>query len=160
MATLLLDRGAEVNFQAKNNITPLHVAAKWGRNGMAVRLIQAGAQVDCKTRDGLTPLHCASRSGHASVVDTLLMSGSNFSAKTRVSCTKRNTFHCLRKLAARALLHLRSLFLQNGLSALHMTAQDDHVECARLLTHAGANVDDITVVSSRLCRSPTVLIGA
>lgn len=28
-----------------------------------------------------------------------------------------------------------------------MTAQDDHVECARLLTHAGANVDDITVVS-------------
>lgn len=71
-------------FLIQNNITPLHVASKWGNQGVAERLITAGAELDCRTRDGLTPLHCAARSGHDTVVQLLLSAGAHISAKTRV----------------------------------------------------------------------------
>lgn len=71
-----------------------------------------------KNQDGLTPLHCAARSGHEGVVDLLLDKGAPISAKTK-----------------------------NGLAALHMSSQGDHVESARTLIHHKAPVDDVTVVS-------------
>lgn len=69
----------------QNNVTPLHVASKWGNSAVVERLLAAGAQIECFTRDGLTPLHCAARSGHAQVIQLLLNAGANYSAKTRVS---------------------------------------------------------------------------
>ncbi len=36
---------------------------------------------------------------------------------------------------------------QNGLSPLHMSAQGDHVECARQLLQHKAPIDEVTVVS-------------
>lgn len=69
----------------QNNITPLHVAAKWGRIDMVKLLLDNGALFDSRTRDGLTPLHCAARSGHNSVCTMLIDAGCNPSAKTRVS---------------------------------------------------------------------------
>lgn len=73
-----------MNYAARHNITPLHVAAKWGRAGLVTMLIAHGAVLDCKTRDLLTPLHCAARSGHDQVVDTLIEKGANIVAKTKV----------------------------------------------------------------------------
>ena len=35
--------------------------------------------------------------------------------------------------------------LQNGLTPLHMAAQGDHVDCARLLLYHKASVDDVTM---------------
>uniref|UniRef100_A0A1I8JAN9 ANK_REP_REGION domain-containing protein n=1 Tax=Macrostomum lignano TaxID=282301 RepID=A0A1I8JAN9_9PLAT len=101
---------------ARNNITPLHVAAKWGMLPVVQKLLEHGAEVDCKTRDGLTPLHCASRSGQYAVVDQLLGSNASFGLKSR-----------------------------SGLSPLHMATQGDHVDCARLLLTRGANLDDTTI---------------
>lgn len=69
----------------QHNITPLHVAAKWGRNNMVTLLLDKGASIIAKTRDGLTPLHCAARSGHEQVVDTLLQRHAPITAKTKVS---------------------------------------------------------------------------
>lgn len=74
---------ANVNLQ--HNITPLHVAAKWGRNNMVILLLDKGASIIAKTRDGLTPLHCAARSGHEQVVDTLLQRHAPITAKTKVN---------------------------------------------------------------------------
>ena len=45
----------------QHNITPLHVAAKWGKSNMVGLLLDKGANLEAKTRDGLTPLHCAAR---------------------------------------------------------------------------------------------------
>ena len=45
----------------QHNITPLHVAAKWGKANMVSLLLDKGANLEAKTRDGLTPLHCAAR---------------------------------------------------------------------------------------------------
>lgn len=73
-----------MNYAAKHNITPLHVAAKWGKTNMVALLLENGATIDSKTRDGLTPLHCAARSGHEQVVDMLLERGAPISSKTKV----------------------------------------------------------------------------
>ncbi|KAM9856983.1 uncharacterized protein ank2a [Aulostomus maculatus] len=116
VSTLLLNRGAAVDFTARNGITPLHVASKRGNTNMVVLLMDRGAQIDAKTRDGLTPLHCAARSGHDPAVELLLERGAPILARTK-----------------------------NGLSPLHMSAQGDHVECVKLLLQHKAPVDDVTL---------------
>ncbi|XP_026868914.2 ankyrin-2b isoform X3 [Electrophorus electricus] len=116
VATLLLNRGAAVDFTARNGITPLHVASKRGNTNMVRLLLDRGAQIDAKTRDGLTPLHCAARSGHDTAVELLLERGAPILARTK-----------------------------NGLSPLHMAAQGDHVECVKHLLHHKAPVDDVTL---------------
>lgn len=72
-------------FFKQHQITPLHVASKWGKGNMVSLLIDKGANYEAKTRDGLTPLHCAARSGHDTVVDMLLEKGAPITSKTKVS---------------------------------------------------------------------------
>ena len=105
-------------FNLQNNITPLHVSAKWGRTNMVNLLLDSGADHSCTTRDGLTPLHCGARSGHDQVVDILLEKGAPVTVKTK-----------------------------NGLTPLHMAAQGDHADCARILLYHKAPIDEVTVVS-------------
>ncbi|XP_051918134.1 ankyrin-2-like isoform X23 [Hippocampus zosterae] len=116
VATLLLNRGAAVDFLARNGITPLHVASKRGNTNMVCLLLDRGAQIDAKTRDGLTPLHCAARSGHETAVELLLERGAPLLARTK-----------------------------NGLSPLHMAAQGDHVECVKHLLQHKAPIGDVTL---------------
>ncbi|XP_077598400.1 ankyrin-2-like [Stigmatopora nigra] len=116
VATLLLNRGAAVDFLARNGITPLHVASKRGNTNMVCLLLDRGSQIDAKTRDGLTPLHCAARSGHDTAVELLLEKGAPLLARTK-----------------------------NGLSPLHMAAQGDHVECVKHLLQHKAPIGDVTL---------------
>ncbi|XP_036790223.1 ankyrin-2 isoform X3 [Oncorhynchus mykiss] len=116
VSTLLLNRGAAIDFTARNGITPLHVASKRGNTNMVALLLDRGAQIDAKTRDGLTPLHCAARSGHDPAIELLLERGAPILARTK-----------------------------NGLSPLHMSAQGDHVECVKHLLQHKAPVDDVTL---------------
>nr|XP_021335910.1 ankyrin-3 isoform X12 [Danio rerio] len=115
VATLLLNRGAAVDFKARNDITPLHVASKRGNANMVRLLLERGARIDARTKDGLTPLHCGARSGHEQVVEMLLDRGAPILSKTK-----------------------------NGLSPLHMATQGDHLNCVQLLIHHEVPVDDVT----------------
>ncbi|XP_026170833.1 ankyrin-3-like isoform X8 [Mastacembelus armatus] len=115
VATLLLNRGAAVDFRARNDITPLHVASKRGNSNMVRLLLERGAKIDARTKDGLTPLHCGARSGHEQVVEMLLDRGAPILSKTK-----------------------------NGLSPLHMATQGDHLNCVQLLLHHDVPVDDVT----------------
>ncbi|XP_058476350.1 ankyrin-3-like isoform X7 [Solea solea] len=115
VATLLLNRGAAVDFKARNDITPLHVASKRGNSNMVRLLLERGAKIDARTKDGLTPLHCGARSGHEQVVEMLLDRGAPIMSKTK-----------------------------NGLSPLHMATQGDHLNCVQLLLHHEVPVDDVT----------------
>nr|XP_020472182.1 ankyrin-3-like isoform X16 [Monopterus albus] len=115
VATLLLNRGAAVDFKARNDITPLHVASKRGNTNMVRLLLERGAKIDGRTKDGLTPLHCGARSGHEQVVEMLLDRGAPILSKTK-----------------------------NGLSPLHMATQGDHLNCVQLLLHHEVPVDDVT----------------
>ncbi|KAM4715927.1 uncharacterized protein FYW61_018652 isoform 6-T8 [Anableps anableps] len=115
VSTLLLNRGAAVDFKARNDITPLHVASKRGNTNMVRLLLERGAKIDARTKDGLTPLHCGARSGHEQVVEMLLNRGAPIMSKTK-----------------------------NGLSPLHMATQGDHLNCVQLLLHYEVPVDDVT----------------
>ncbi|XP_061915145.1 ankyrin-3-like isoform X22 [Entelurus aequoreus] len=115
VATLLLNRGAAVDFMARNDITPLHVASKRGNSNMVKLLLDRGSKIEAKTKDGLTPLHCGARSGHAQVVEILLDRGAPVLSKTK-----------------------------NGLSALHMATQGDHLNCVQFLLQHDVPVDDVT----------------
>ncbi|XP_034426417.1 ankyrin-3-like isoform X6 [Hippoglossus hippoglossus] len=115
VATLLLNRGAAVDFKARNDITPMHVASKRGNGNMVRLLLERGAKIDARTKDGLTPLHCGARSGHEQVVEMLLDRGAPILSKTK-----------------------------NGLSPLHMATQGDHLNCVQLLLHHEVPVDDVT----------------
>ncbi|XP_063817860.1 ankyrin-3 isoform X20 [Pseudophryne corroboree] len=115
VATLLISRGAAVDFTARNDITPLHVASKRGNGNMVKLLLDRGSKIDAKTRDGLTPLHCGARSGHEQVVEMLLDRGAPILSKTK-----------------------------NGLSPLHMATQGDHLNCVQLLLLHNVPVDDVT----------------
>ncbi|XP_071250904.1 ankyrin-3-like isoform X28 [Salvelinus alpinus] len=115
VATLLLNRGASVDFKARNDITPLHVAAKRGNGNMVKVLLERGGKIDARTKDGLTPLHCGARSGHEQVLEMLLDRGAPILSKTK-----------------------------NGLSPLHMATQGDHLNCVQLLLHHEVPVDDVT----------------
>ncbi|KAH8865544.1 Ankyrin-3 [Schistosoma japonicum] len=118
-ANLLLNNSEiNVDHTSTNYVTPLHVAAKWGKNKIIEELILAGAEVNPRTRDGLTPLHCASRAGQADTVEYLLKRGADQFLKTK-----------------------------NDLTPLHMAAQCVHESVIRLLLKSGLNPNDVTMVS-------------
>ena len=52
----LLKNGAQVDRQAKNESSPLHFAALYGRSEIARRLIENGAESHIRRNDGITPL--------------------------------------------------------------------------------------------------------
>ena len=75
-ATLLLDRGADI--EARNNWgrTPLLIVAReTGNAEMAALLIDAGAEVNVRDRGGESPLDLAAWRGFAELVDLLLDEG-------------------------------------------------------------------------------------
>ena len=54
MAGLLLERGADVNWIAKNGLTALHLTAQEDAVAVASVLVKNGAQIDPKTKVGFT----------------------------------------------------------------------------------------------------------
>lgn len=60
----LLGRGAEVNARAPNGSTPLMMAAREGREGIAVRLLQAGADPALRSEWDLDALAMAERNNN------------------------------------------------------------------------------------------------
>ncbi|KAL2078409.1 hypothetical protein ACEWY4_026094 [Coilia grayii] len=127
VATLLLNRGAAVDFKARNDITPLHVASKRGNANMVRLLLERGARIDAKTKDGLTPLHCAARSGHEQVVRMLLERGLPSCPKPRADFARI----------------MDTVVWQRAVSAAYGT-QGDHLNCVQLLLHHDVPVDDVT----------------
>ncbi|CAD5124319.1 DgyrCDS12608 [Dimorphilus gyrociliatus] len=113
---MLIERGANLDYRAKNNICPLHVASKWNRAGMVKLLLDNGADISSSTKDLLTALHCSSRSGHSSVVELLLEFNAPVDARTR-----------------------------NKLTPLHMAAQGNHYDTGRLLIFKGAPIEEVTI---------------
>jgi ankyrin len=65
---LLAEKGANVNNQDKNGMTPLHIASRSGAVDIVRVLLEREAQVDMTSYDGKTPLHVAVQAGHLNVV--------------------------------------------------------------------------------------------
>ena len=73
----LLDCGADVNAQDRNNWTPLYLAAWNGRVDFSEMLLDHGAAINARAGNGETPLYKASEKGHVDVVRLLLEHGAD-----------------------------------------------------------------------------------
>jgi cytohesin len=60
--------------------TPLHTAARYGREDLAAQLIAAGADVEAQNMMQERPLHTSATNGHPAVVQVLLARGANANA--------------------------------------------------------------------------------
>ena len=60
--------------------TPLHTAARFGREELAVQLIVAGADIEAQNVMQERPLHTAATNGHPAVVQVLLARGADVNA--------------------------------------------------------------------------------
>ncbi|XP_019517631.1 PREDICTED: ankyrin repeat and SOCS box protein 3 [Hipposideros armiger] len=72
---LLLKKGANKECQDDFGITPLFVAAQYGKLESLSILISSGANVNCQALDKATPLFIAAQEGHTRCVELLLSSG-------------------------------------------------------------------------------------
>ena len=74
---LLTDPQVLVNLADKNNVTPLHLAAAFGRVDLTATLIQASADVNAPDSRNATPLHYATYGGTPEIVTLLLEAGAD-----------------------------------------------------------------------------------
>ena len=81
LVRLLLDRGANVDSEDKERLTPLHLTASDGYTGIVRLLLNHDADRDAEDKEGWTPLHLASSDGHAITVRLLLNRGARLKNK-------------------------------------------------------------------------------
>ncbi|KAM8942022.1 ankyrin repeat and SOCS box protein 3 isoform 3-T6 [Lycaon pictus] len=74
---LLLKKGANKECQDDFGITPLFVAAQYGKLESLSILISSGANVNCQALDKATPLFIAAQEGHVECVELLVSSGAD-----------------------------------------------------------------------------------
>ncbi|XP_038607034.1 ankyrin repeat and SOCS box protein 3 isoform X1 [Tachyglossus aculeatus] len=77
MIKFLLEKGVNVECQDDFGITPLFVAAQYGKLESLSLLIEYGANVNCQASDKATPLFIASQEGLQKCVEVLLAKGAD-----------------------------------------------------------------------------------
>ncbi|MDH5656751.1 MAG: ankyrin repeat domain-containing protein [Spirochaetia bacterium] len=114
---MLLQAGAEVNFQTRKGLTPLHNAAAYKREHIQIldMLIKAGADVNMRNEEGAAPLHNATFGWGAQIqiVDILIQSGADVNVKNK-----------------------------SGTTPLLNAASSGRLDIARMLIGSGAKVDE------------------
>jgi ankyrin repeat protein len=151
MVGLLLKAGAHPDQTEPSGETQLMMAAQVGVLPVVEQLLGAGAAVDTReTAFGQTALMFAARAGHADIVAALLARGAQVNVATRVGATP--AFVAPNSVpgfgfgvgiirggvpADRG----RREPTPGGMTPLHYAARHNHVEVAKLLVQAGANVN-------------------
>lgn len=111
MATMLLDRGADVNLVDEMGWTPLMVAAEGGLEAMGSLLLDRGANPNACSEDGDTPLLLAARAGCVELVAKLLDLGADPEAQD-----ESEHLVAISIAAGNSHLEMVELFLARGIS--------------------------------------------
>ncbi len=126
-----------------NELTPLHIAARYGHFDIVSALLAAGANFDAVDYQGITPLCNAAEEGHAVVVRYLIAAGADFN--TAVD-SQTPLYRAARKghvAVIRELIAVGAEFntpQREGQTPLYIAAQEGQAGVVRVLIAAGANV--------------------
>lgn len=171
VATMLIDRGADVNARSLQDLTPLHEAARRNRADVVLLLLEKGGDVNARSQSKATVLNLATENGHFDLAEILLARGAlmdEFDAaalgrlepmeqflKARPSLLGLPDERSGQTLLHRAALHGRTTVIRrlldlganlttkdrNGFEAIHLAVLRGHREATELLLDAGAGVN-------------------
>ena len=155
-ARMLLERGADVNSQNDEGLTPIQQASYGLRRGylrypcldIMRLLLDHGANFTASDKSGNTALHFVVSEGHLEAARMLLERGADVNSKNNEGLTPlQRASQGLR----RRYLDIMRLLLDHGAdlaardnsgnTVLHFSASEGHLEAARMLLERGANVD-------------------
>ncbi len=141
---LLLLNKANVNIQDSDNETPLHIAARQNNEDIINLLIFYRANVNVQNSIGETPLHIAIKQDNENITESLISNGANID----------NKLDLLRKFTDKGCIKVVKLLIDNkgidlnakdennkGNTLLHVAAEKNHEDIARLLIENGADID-------------------
>ena len=90
-AKILIDAGADMNYQNVDGSTALHTAVAFGKTEVARILIDAGADLNCTNNEGSTALHAAAFLCRIEIVEALLEKGADKTLKNKSGKTAFET---------------------------------------------------------------------
>ena len=131
---LLLSNGANANAWTKDGETLLHTAAGGEKDSpeLCSILLEHNAKVDAVDKDGNQPLHLAWKQWHTATVGLLLSHGADVTALNK---------HQRKPLDLANESVLKSCEVHYGNHALHVAAQNGHIQTVQLLVDCGADVN-------------------
>ncbi|CAH1800156.1 unnamed protein product [Owenia fusiformis] len=144
---LLVEMGADTNYEGPNRTTPLMCAIRDAEANVDLVniLLSAGCDLNKKSKLGDTALHEAVKARSRECVEILLSAGADVNIQTFDGITP------LHMAAEDGQLRIIKQFIQagcdvnlkshNGASALHFAAVYDHMSCVNELLQNGANPD-------------------
>jgi ankyrin repeat protein len=144
MIDRLLKAGADTNAPLTTaGDTALMMAARTGKTEALRVLVEAGGNVNAKeTWGGTTALMWAVSEGHAEAAKLLIDSGADVNARSNyVAAANGRGFEGRTPLANRAADARPEEFASGWLTPLMFAAREGHVELARLLVDARADID-------------------
>ncbi len=146
---LLSQAGADLNARNKRRQTALHIAVNKGHNNVVKTLLELGCHPSLQDSEGDTPLHDAISKDNDNMLSLLLEYGAD------ITLTNNNGFNALHHAALKGNPNAMKILLtktnrpwiveekkDDGYTALHLAALNNHVEIAELLVNMGkANLD-------------------
>lgn len=147
VAHSLVAAGAEVNLADEHGNTPMHMAARAGRNRMVAYLLQAGAQVDPRNQRGQTPLYLAVIGNHLRSARLLLRHG----ADPNISADKRSALEMALQNGYRDIADLLAAY---GARGYRRFASRARIERGRQRLQAGQAKAAITAFNAALAVAP------
>lgn len=146
---LLFSGGCDLNARNKRRQTPLHIGVNKGHVGVVKVLLDLSCHPSLQDSEGDTPLHDAISKKRDDMLGLLLEHGAD------ITITNNNGFNALHHAALRGNPSAMRILLSklprpwivdekkdDGYTALHLAALNNHVEVAELLVHMGkANLD-------------------
>lgn len=146
---LLSKAGADLNARNKRRQTALHIAVNKGHLNVVKTLLSLGCHPSLQDSEGDTPLHDAISKEHDEMLSLLLDYGAD------ITLTNNNGFNGLHHASLKGNPSAMKILLtktnrpwiveekkDDGYTALHLAALNNHVEIAELLVHSGkANMD-------------------
>uniref|UniRef100_A0A8D0FUF0 Ankyrin repeat and SOCS box containing 3 n=1 Tax=Strix occidentalis caurina TaxID=311401 RepID=A0A8D0FUF0_STROC len=156
---ILLEKGASKECKDDFGITPLFVAAQYGKLESLRLLVSHGADINCQAKDRATPLLIAAQEGHTECVELLLSKG----ADANLYCNQDNwqlPIHAAAEMGHKKILELlipiTDRICDKGkgkVSPVYSAVYGGNKECLEMLLKEGYSPDAQECLNFN-CRSP------